>query len=972
MERDKEDINVKDRSKITLALGIVMVLCLCASPVTSASAPSAQPDGGHPAGVVRASQPVSRPQPTPPLAGQTSAYKVPASSAATTAPDPNAALQAAAAKTSDQEPAAPPQAPQDPPVSQPQVAAYQHQYEWTGAAPIVDNTCPGGGITQTIHVPDAFTITDLYVGFSASHSYRSDVSARLTSPSGTTARLLRDPDGGADNLDALLENGAPAPDSLDHDTAAPYYEHGRRPARSLSAFAGENAQGDWSLYVCDDAGGDEGTLHRWALFFNRFASANLTPSSKSAAAHVRAGDELLYTIVLSNTGPLSATNALLVDAIPAGTVFAYTVTPPSLVYNPALDAVEWRGTLATSDILQLSFAVDVDDALACGTVITNAATMSWATILTTTVATLTLESATHVWSYAPFQTDLEGDDGGFSALQGEWEWGTPMYPPGLTAHSGSSVWGTDLDGDADDTIGDHTLTRMIDVPPSDSAVLTWWDWYGLESDDALRVYVDNTLVHQRAGTSQRQWIQHSIDLGPWSGQRVELRFDLNVCCEDPGPDGWYLDDIVVMACPPDPGLYLLPSQIETFGCTGAPQTHILTLHNWTGAAGSFDLTYTLADPGYGTFDGPTSAVLPDSTYATITTTLTPDICLPSGVEVAGNVEASSNGYSASSLMTTALTSQGLWELRAPMPTPRGDLTVVNGGNGALYAIGGTVAGGTPNGENERYDLTTGVWTAAAPMPVQLTIMDGDLLGNRIYVPGGYSGTSFVAATLAYHVGNNSWAGRAPAPRAAAGYAAAACSELLYRSGGGGYDTWPNASRALEVYDPATNTWATLASMAHGHLWHAMACIEGKLYVAGGMDESGNPSATAEVYDIASDTWSDSAMADLPTSWWGPADFVEHGRMALAGGIVGGSPSAAVIFYDPTTDSWTYGASLNDARFRLDGNLAGDSGAALGGWDPLWTPHYSHEFLVQCPECALRGWIEGYVHDYDNVAVPCSD
>ena len=49
----------------------------------------------------------------------------------------------------------------------------------------------------------------------------------------------------------------------------------------------------------------------------------------------------------------------------------------------------------------------------------------------------------------------------------------------------------------------------------------------------------------------------------------------------------------------------------------------------------------------------------------------------------------------------------------------------------------------------------------------------------------------------------------------------------------------------------------------------------------------------------------------------------------------------------------------------------DSGYADGGWDPVWTPHGSNEYLVQCPTCTDVGWLEGYVYDYD-MGAPCTD
>ncbi|MEZ4707423.1 MAG: SdrD B-like domain-containing protein [Caldilineaceae bacterium] len=58
--------------------------------------------------------------------------------------------------------------------------------------------------------------------------------------------------------------------SGNHNTASPYYENLFNPEGSvfLSAFDGQNAQGNWTLNVCDDAGSDTGTIRRVALYFD--------------------------------------------------------------------------------------------------------------------------------------------------------------------------------------------------------------------------------------------------------------------------------------------------------------------------------------------------------------------------------------------------------------------------------------------------------------------------------------------------------------------------------------------------------------------------------------------------------------------------------------------------------------------------------------------------------------------------------
>ena len=76
---------------------------------------------------------------------------------------------------------------------------------------------------------------------------------------------------------------------------------------------------------------------------------------------------------------------------------------------------------------------------------------------------------------------------------------------------------------------------------------------------------------------------------------------------------------------------------------------------------------------------------------------------------------------------------------------------------------------------------------------------------------------------------------------------------IYVSGGktSSYPTY--FSDAFEAYDPATNTWATLASLSSGRADHASAAFNGTLYMFGGSFTWGKL-ALVEVYNPAENIW----------------------------------------------------------------------------------------------------------------------
>jgi hypothetical protein len=143
--------------------------------------------------------------------------------------------------------------------------------------------------------------------------------------------------------------------------------------------------------------------------------------------------------------------------------------------------------------------------------------------------------------------DFEADDGDFIPdLSSEWAWGIPTFPTDISAHSGLKVWGTNLDAEADDTIGSHHLTKRMTFPANVTR-LEWWDWYGDEASDERQLYIDGQLVwNDNGGTDQMYWAKQAVNVSAWANQTVDVVFALDVCCNDPGPEGWYIDDVAVI------------------------------------------------------------------------------------------------------------------------------------------------------------------------------------------------------------------------------------------------------------------------------------------------------------------------------------------------------------------------------------------------------------------------------------------
>ncbi len=121
-------------------------------------------------------------------------------------------------------------------------------YEYCEAPelPIPDSN--PAGVYDYLSFPDDATVSEVEVYLNLTHTYVGDLIVELTSPEGTVVRLHNRSGGSADDLVGWYptELTVTGPGSLDD-------------------FIGENAMGDWEIWVSDNAGADVGTLHTWCL-----------------------------------------------------------------------------------------------------------------------------------------------------------------------------------------------------------------------------------------------------------------------------------------------------------------------------------------------------------------------------------------------------------------------------------------------------------------------------------------------------------------------------------------------------------------------------------------------------------------------------------------------------------------------------------------------------------------------------------
>ena len=212
-----------------------------------------------------------------------------------------------------------------------------------------------------------------------------------------------------------------------------------------------------------------------------------------------------------------------------------------------------------------------------------------------------------------------------------------------------------------------------------------------------------------------------------------------------------------------------------------------------------------------------------------------------------------------------------WKALAPLPTKRGSPVAITQG-GRIYVIGGASNQGSnapaifPTGParsltaNEAYDPETNKWETRNPMPTPRNHAYAGAVNGKIYVIGGRVAQPFitVASNLdiveEYDPSTDQWgAQKARMPTARSGGGFATYNGRIYVAGGEVQTPqFLGAFRALEIYDPAANVWATLPPMPLPRHGVATAFLGNRLHLVSGKITSGGYTPDVQVSTVEHD------------------------------------------------------------------------------------------------------------------------
>jgi N-acetylneuraminic acid mutarotase len=198
-----------------------------------------------------------------------------------------------------------------------------------------------------------------------------------------------------------------------------------------------------------------------------------------------------------------------------------------------------------------------------------------------------------------------------------------------------------------------------------------------------------------------------------------------------------------------------------------------------------------------------------------------------------------------------------WKPLAPLPGKRGSAVAAEVG-GKIYVIGGaTTMEGSKDpffsflgpsrvlGTNDVYDPATNKWESRSPMSVPRNHAFGGVVNGKIYVIGGRTGHGFILAATntdvveEYSPVSNTWnVPKERMPTARSGGASGTDGRRIYVAGGEvTTKELVGAFKAIEAYDPLTNSWSKLPSMPMPRHGVAGAVIGNRFHLVSGMIQS---------------------------------------------------------------------------------------------------------------------------------------
>ncbi|AFE07234.1 branched-chain amino acid ABC transporter2C amino acid-binding protein [Corallococcus coralloides DSM 2259] len=249
-------------------------------------------------------------------------------------------------------------------------------------------------------------------------------------------------------------------------------------------------------------------------------------------------------------------------------------------------------------------------------------------------------------------------------------------------------------------------------------------------------------------------------------------------------------------------------------------------------------------------------------------------------------------------------------------------------NGKVLVMGGTAA------QAELYDPSTGTFTLTGSMAAGRSHHTATRLNDgRVLVTGG-NGNSTVNSAELYDPTTGTWSTAAPLTQQRSMHTATLLADGRVLVVGGTTD-YPVYSllESCEIYDPATNTWTTVAPLSPGRRSHTATLLpDGRVLVAAGWTPT--YTANAAIYSPSTNTWTQVTPPPTGERYGHAAFLLGNGSVLIAGGerIFSAYQTATVSeVFNPATGTWTTTGSTTHPRQYTQGVSVNGVPVIIGGY-----------------------------------------
>jgi hypothetical protein len=253
--------------------------------------------------------------------------------------------------------------------------------------------------------------------------------------------------------------------------------------------------------------------------------------------------------------------------------------------------------------------------------------------------------------------------------------------------------------------------------------------------------------------------------------------------------------------------------------------------------------------------------------------------------------------------------------RASMSQARSNHTATVLTSGHVLVAGGT-AGASTVRTSERYNPIDDTWKAVGLLHDSRSNHTATLLPNStVMVAGGFTKQESTGSTQSveiYYPDTELWLPTTPLISSRSFHTSVILPDgnVMVMGGLGGSGQYLNS---VEIYYSTSRVWATLPAMASARSQHSATLLQdGRVLVAGGVGPGGVLGLggnDVEVYDPTTNSWS--SLAPMTRERHShTAGLLVDGRVLMSGGNDGFAETGTTDIYDPKTNTWQFVTNIN--------------------------------------------------------------